>query len=194
MNTSCLELLNPSERQAVRLALLLQFVQRLDPTFILDTSTGCADLQQLLYAGRCFAAMPPSQAQAAELVLLCKVLDVLGESASEPASGAKIYRAFLTQSGSNPPVATIVENTLGAVPVWSRNDGGDYYLTLSGAFPAGKVAVRVDATNPSDPVALPMAQRLNDNIVWLLTWDDITTPTSDDGKLNGTFFEVVVLS
>jgi len=37
-------------------------------------------------------------------------------------------------------VATVFENTLGAVPVWSRDNSfsGVYYLTLTGAFPANK--------------------------------------------------------
>jgi len=56
-------------------------------------------------------------------------------------NGVKIYRALLTQSGTDAPVAIIQENTLGGVPVWSRDAVGEYYITLAGAFPAGRSMV-----------------------------------------------------
>lgn len=56
-----------------------------------------------------------------------------------PAIGYKVYRAVLTQSGTNAPVATVLENTLGGTVVWSYAGIGDYRATLASAFPAGKV-------------------------------------------------------
>ena len=53
----------------------------------------------------------------------------------------KIYRAFITQSGTSAPTAVIVENTLGAVPVWSYNDIGDFTLTLTGSFTLNKTSI-----------------------------------------------------
>ncbi len=47
----------------------------------------------------------------------------------------KVYRAILNQSSTNAPVATVLENTLGAIPVWSYDGIGVYSLTLAGAFP-----------------------------------------------------------
>lgn len=55
--------------------------------------------------------------------------------------GYKIYKALLTQTGTNAPVATILENTLGAVPVWSYSDVGLYLLTLSGAWTTDKTVI-----------------------------------------------------
>lgn len=49
-----------------------------------------------------------------------------------------VYTALLTQTGTNAPVATILENTLGGVPVWSYDSVGFYKLTLVGAFTIGK--------------------------------------------------------
>lgn len=40
----------------------------------------------------------------------------------------KVYTALLTQSGSNAPVANVLENTIGGSLVWSRADSGDYRL------------------------------------------------------------------
>jgi hypothetical protein len=47
----------------------------------------------------------------------------------------KVYTALLTQTGTNPPVATVLENTLGGTLVWTRDSDGYYTATLAGAFP-----------------------------------------------------------
>jgi hypothetical protein len=49
----------------------------------------------------------------------------------------KKYRALLNQVGTNPPVATVLENTIGPI-VWSREEPGFYLGTLAGAFPEHK--------------------------------------------------------
>ena len=50
--------------------------------------------------------------------------------------GVKVYRALLTQTGTDAPVATVLENTLGGEVVWTRDDIGLYTGTLAGAFPS----------------------------------------------------------
>lgn len=50
----------------------------------------------------------------------------------------KVYTAFLTQTGTNAPVATVMENTLGGTVVWTRSDVGIYIGTLAGVFTASK--------------------------------------------------------
>lgn len=45
----------------------------------------------------------------------------------------KVYTALLTQSGTDAPVATVLENTLGDI-VWSREEEGVYVGVLNGAF------------------------------------------------------------
>jgi hypothetical protein len=52
-------------------------------------------------------------------------------------STPKIYRALLNQTGTNAPVATVMENTIGAI-VWTRVTNGEYRGTLSGAFTSAK--------------------------------------------------------
>ena len=49
----------------------------------------------------------------------------------------KVYTAFLTQTGTDAPVADVLQNTIGNI-VWSRNGVGDYRGFLKGAFPSGK--------------------------------------------------------
>jgi len=50
----------------------------------------------------------------------------------------KVYRALLNQSGTNAPVATVLENTLGGTVVWSYSGVGFYTGTLVGAFALAK--------------------------------------------------------
>lgn len=53
-------------------------------------------------------------------------------------NSVKRYVALLTQSGTDAPVATVLENSLGGTVVWTRNDVGDYIATLAAAFPEAK--------------------------------------------------------
>lgn len=59
-----------------------------------------------------------------------------GSGSSEPVDPRpyKVYTALLSQSGTDTPVATVLENTLGGDIVWSYNGVGDYYGTLINAF------------------------------------------------------------
>lgn len=65
-------------------------------------------------------------------------LDLLVQSLV-PSSSYKVYTALLTQSGTNDPVATVLENTLGGTVVWTYGSTGLYQATLTGAFPANKL-------------------------------------------------------
>jgi len=49
-----------------------------------------------------------------------------------------VYTALLTQSGTDAPVANVLENTLGGTVVWARDNAGSYTATLSNAFTANK--------------------------------------------------------
>lgn len=53
----------------------------------------------------------------------------------------KVYTAFLSQSGSSAPVATVLENTLGGTPTWARSTTGTYYFLLNDAFPIGQTVI-----------------------------------------------------
>ncbi len=49
----------------------------------------------------------------------------------------RVYTALLTQTGTDAPVATVLENTIGNI-VWTRISAGNYQATLNGAFTLGK--------------------------------------------------------
>jgi len=65
-------------------------------------------------------------------------------------NSVRVYRALLTQSGTNPPVATILENTLGGVPVWTRDSGGTYRITLAGVFLRDKTFLNIPKLSFND--------------------------------------------
>lgn len=53
------------------------------------------------------------------------------------------YRALISQTGTASPTATILENTLGIVPSWSRVGAGNYTLTATGLLTSGKVMATI---------------------------------------------------
>ena len=50
-------------------------------------------------------------------------------------NGVKKYVALVSQSGSDAPTASELENSLGGTIVWSYISNGHYRGTLTGAFP-----------------------------------------------------------
>lgn len=113
------------------------------------------------------------------LVLKKKV----GSSAASGGSASYlVYTALLTQSGTDAPVATVLENTLGGTVVWTRDDVGDYYGTLNGVFTENKTWFSVPKANSSNPLAMSWA---NVNTVRVQS-------NSLDGNLDITSIEIRV--
>ena len=63
-----------------------------------------------------------------ELILVDESLNQTTPVDSRP---YKVYTALLNQSGTNDPVATVLENTLGYDIVWSRFNAGGYKATAT---------------------------------------------------------------
>lgn len=75
-----------------------------------------------------------------------------------------VYTALISQTGTSTPVATILENTLGGVPVITRDHAGFYLFTLAGAFPDDKVIIPpFSSYNGSNAIFLPLADGLSLN-------------------------------
>jgi hypothetical protein len=53
----------------------------------------------------------------------------------------KKYVALLSQPVTGVPVSTVLENTLGGVPTWTRIGVGEYRLTLIGSFTTNKTVL-----------------------------------------------------
>lgn len=97
-----------------------------------------------------------------------------------------VYTALINQSGANAPVATEIENTLGAV-VWSRYDVGGYNATLAGAFTANKTFFSITA---SEPTGIAGGRQDVDNM-YVQTFDTITG-NAQDGVMTEVSVEIRV--
>lgn len=121
-----------------------------------------------------------------------RIGEVLREIANE--KPYKVYTALLTQSGTNAPVATVLENTLGGEVVWSREDVGIYSGTLSGVFTLDKtyISTGIFDTAFTDAVGYVNTDLTSrPNSVSLGTFD-IPTDTASDGLLYATSIEIRV--
>lgn len=108
----------------------------------------------------------------------------------------KVYTALLTQSGTDAPVATVLENTLGGTLVWTRDTTGQYTGTLNGAFTENKTFITTQfnatLTPPSGGYVSGILGERNDNdSIHLITFDIPSTDTGD-GILNETPIEIRV--
>ena len=72
---------------------------------------------------------------------------VQGTVANVARSLYKRYVALLTQSGTDAPVATVLENTLGGTVVWTYDSEGTYIATLAGVFTENKTWFANPATD-----------------------------------------------
>lgn len=68
-------------------------------------------------------------------------MDAIIEVAAGGAASYSVYTALLSQSGTNAPVATVLQNTLGGTVVWTLDSTGTFVATLAGAFTSGKTCV-----------------------------------------------------
>tara|TARA_R110000737_G_scaffold77143_1_gene108087 strand:- start:1930 stop:2439 length:510 start_codon:yes stop_codon:yes gene_type:complete len=101
--------------------------------------------------------------------------------------GYKVYTALLTQAGTAAPVSIVLENTLGATPVFSRLSSGDYRITLTSAFTNNKVALFI--SNAYAGFSFTSARRLGVSELQIETRSASDNLSSDD-KLAKTTFEI----
>lgn len=103
----------------------------------------------------------------------------------------KVYAALLTQSGTDAPVATVLENTLGGTPAPGYAEVGEYTLTLAGAFPVAKTGI------PSPPPLVYSdangvgygAFRTSDNVITIVSKD---SGSQSNNVLSNAFIEIRV--
>lgn len=127
-----------------------------------------AEIQALLNDANCIRCETGATLEEALKILLLNQI-----SGSQPL----VYRALFTQTATNDPVVTVLENTIGNI-VWSRNAAGRYDGTLVNAFTANKTfcliqLIWLDIAGSSGSVnpSLMMLQRTGNNTVRLSTAD-----------------------
>lgn len=93
-----------------------------------------------------------------------------------PVVGYKKYIALISQTGTNPPTVTILENTIGDI-VFSYIGVGIYHAVLTGQFLADKtwiVAGSADINAGGGDFATLDIRRLDDDTIELRTYDNFT--------------------
>lgn len=106
------------------------------------------------------------------------------------------YVALLSQSGTNAPVATVKQNSLGGEITWSRVGGGVYLGTLlQGTFGAGRTTVVIgNELSPTRDFAVVNVGK-SQEFIQLHTADvDVAEGTAvpSDGMLSNTTIEIRV--
>lgn len=99
-----------------------------------------------------------------------------------PAAKFLVYTALLTQTSTNAPVATILENTLGGTVVWTYGSTGNYVATLIGAFTAAKTVIfglTNNINSASDDTLGTAAGRTDADALFLNTYDITTDGAAD---------------
>ena len=145
--------------------------------------------KDLVAAATCLECLSIAQLEAIQAYLLCQIANNGGGGGST----AKVYRALLTQSGANAPVATVLENTLGGTPVWSYSAPGTYVVTLAGAFTVGKTFVISGSTAQVGDVTICLGILMAGatvNAIEVHTFDN--GGSGLDGILNNSAIEILV--
>ena len=89
----------------------------------------------------------------------------------------KVYSALLTQTGTDDPIPTVLQNTLGGDITWERTDIGNYVGTLLGAFPENKTFVIL--TQGGGVVCILNSLRISDDEVLYSSNNPIDTNPID---------------
>jgi len=88
----------------------------------------------------------------------------LGQNKKSP---SYVYRALVTQVGTNHPVADVAETTLPFTLTFERLHNGLYLgLPSGGVFPPGKLLVRL---TPGGATSTTHAAYIYDNAIWIET-------------------------
>jgi hypothetical protein len=94
--------------------------------------------------------------------------------------GYKKYVAQLTQSGGDPPVATVLENTLGFVPDWQRGGAGTYGFDWNEDFVYTKAVIYIS----------PLYLNKDIYFDYLADYDVTLYAGGSDGYISKTTFEI----
>lgn len=109
-------------------------------------------------------------------------------------TGVKVYRALVSQTGTDAPTAIVLENSLGGDIVFSRANVGLYDGTLNGAFPEDKTNIQNKKVVIHDTVAEYWDKgyeifRLNDNTFRIAAVEEYVL---GDSLLEKVFVEIIV--
>lgn len=88
--------------------------------------------------------------------------------------GYTVYTALITQTGTEAPVATVLQNTTGKTLTYGRTSGGDYTITASASlFTADKTIVFLNGGSAENNHDIAWG-RVSDTVI------NLSTHNSDD--------------
>lgn len=102
----------------------------------------------------------------------------------------KRYVALISQTGTDAPVATVLENTLGGTVVWTRGNIGNYTGTLASAFTQDKTILFMSAIHDGSSQNFHRFIWSTANTVIIRTYDSAYSP--EDVLLVGNSIEIRV--
>jgi len=104
-------------------------------------------------------------------------------------ASAQIYKAYLTQSGTDAPSAIVIKNTIGDIN-WSYSDVGVYSANLIGAFTENKTSVILpnQVRNAGDGTNKQMWWCVEDS-----SSDSIVIQTSGASENNVMFKQIIII-
>lgn len=103
----------------------------------------------------------------------------------------KIYRALVNQNGTDAPTVTVLENTLGGVPVFTRDGIGEYGITLTGAFTNNKTFFRCNGISGQGNTIITGINDVNSLNINTFNWGG-TDDELDDSLLDNSPLEIIV--
>ena len=110
--------------------------------------------------------------------------------------GYTVYTALITQTGTDAPVATVLQNTTGGTIVWTRNSIGRYLATISGTtYTANKTAILLTSGSASatDGRFLKVEDSGNTTVQAFYNFDT-SANTAQDGIVTGAMIEIRIYS
>lgn len=100
----------------------------------------------------------------------------------------KVYTALLSQTGTDAPIATVLENTLGGTVVWSYEVDGVYSATLNNAF-TSSTFIQISNGNMNNYISYSYRQDVNS--IYVETYD-LTVNAATNGVLIQATIEIRV--
>lgn len=102
-----------------------------------------------------------------------------------------VYTALLTQTSTNAPVATVLNNTTGSTLTWTRQTTGVYVLTATlpgGIFTANKVFFNITPSTDSRTIIIS-GQSNSTSTITIVSYDTFNQ-TEDDSLITKVSFEL----
>jgi hypothetical protein len=106
-----------------------------------DTIFGAGFIKKQIGSNSQWLLMPSSITGGSKFIQLPNSGGTIALTTDIPFIGYKTYRALLNQTGSNAPVATVLENDFTGSIVWTRALSGAYVGTLTGQFLSNKTFI-----------------------------------------------------